>query len=363
MNDLFSAAGVVSSILEFEAALASALAEEGLAPASEAEAVVQACGDGVDDPESILATTWEAGTPILALRAEVTATLDAEAARWFHFGATTQDAVDTALMLQVDRGIALIDADLMSMAQRLRELTVEFRDQPHMGRTFIQDARPMTFGLRTAGWLNTILEHHEASQSLRNVLPVQLGGSNGTRSDYGDSSRTVVGALAHHLGLADSPVVWHGDRSVVLSAAQYVERISRTMAKIATDIAYLASSGVSEVTIRSGGSSSMPDKRNPVDSIRAIAAASACSGAVSMLTGAPAQELDRGVGGWHIEWVAMPLALCTTAAAVDAMRTCLVSLEVNREAMTSAVSDGESVPSATRQIESVLERAAAALED
>ncbi len=363
MDAVFSAEATVDALLEFEKCLAQALVEVGVAPEAEVGPLVDACGKGVSDAAAILATTWDAGTPILALRNEITARLDDEPASWFHFGATTQDAVDTASMLQARSALSVMESGLTSAARRLTELTSEFRDTPHMGRTFLQDARPTTFGLRTAGWLDAILGHIESGRSLSSLVPVQLGGSNGTRSELGSTAPEVVAALAARLGLADSPTVWHGDRSIVWSLAQYLELTTRTMAKLGTDIAYLASTSVGELRVRAGGSSSMPGKENPLDSIRAVAAASACSGAVAMLSMAPPLELDRGVGGWHVEWIALPLAFATAAASLDAIVTCLESVEVDVEAMGARVS-GELAPEgAQAQIDHVLAKAAVTMGD
>lgn len=360
MRSVFSTAATVGAILEFEMALALALADAGVAPEDESLSLVAACREPVADSEAILAETWMSGTPIISLRDEISARVDESVGRWFHYGATTQDAIDTGLMLQSVRGLELIERDLVALGARLRDLTVEFRDQPQVGRTFLQTSRPTTFGLRTSWWLNSVLDHHQGLRDLGAGLPVQLGGADGRRSVFGNRGSQVVSHLADRLGLAPSAVTWHSDRTVILALVQSLERVAKTMAKIGGDIAILASSAVAEVSVRSGGSSSMPGKENPMDSVRAIAAASACSGAVTMLTGAPPPELDRGIGSWHVEWLAVPLAFGATAAAVEAMRGCLHSLEVDSEAMGSHVV-GEVTPGGDDQIDAVLTRAGSIL--
>lgn len=346
LTALYSPGSTVSALLEFEAALAVALAEAGVAPGDEAEEVAAACRAGVEDPERILESAWDTGTPIIALGETI------GAGRWFHYGSTTQDAVDTAQMIQAARALEIIDRHLSAIAARLRDLTQEHRQRPQMGRTLLQDARPVTFGLRTAMWLDAVLGHVTELREQRSRLKVQLGGPVGTGEAYGEAWRQVVDAVAGRLGLRSPDVSWHTDRSAVLALAQAAERTTRTMAKIGTDIALLTSSAIAEVTVRAGGSSSMPEKRNPIDSVRAVAAASACAGAVTMLTRAPSHELDRAVGAWHVEWMALPLVLQTAGAAAEAIETCLDSLEVN----TATMGDGLDVVTPGDQIDRVMER-------
>lgn len=351
LADLYTAGSTVSAILEFEAALAMALADAGIAPLDEAERVAGACRGGVGDPGAILASTWENGTPIIALRGAV------DAGEWFHHGATSQDAIDTGQMLQAGRALEILGRQLSSIAGRLRDLTVEHRDQPHMGRTFLQDARPTTFGFRMATWLDAVLDHIGELRDQRSTLAIQLGGPVGTRESYGEAADEIAERLASRLGLSVTDISWHANRSRVLSLAQAVERSARTMAKIGTDIAFLSSVG--EVSVRSGGSSSMPHKKNPIDSIRAVAASSACAGGVSMLTSAPPHELDRAVGGWHVEWTALPLVFQTAGAAIEAIDLCLESLEVDQETMAAPVESPADIDAA--QINKVLARHAAVL--
>lgn len=362
MESVFSAESTVSAMLEFESALALALADTGLAEQKEAMALASACAEPVADAPAILASTWEHGTPMLALRAEIAGRVDENSRRWFHYGATTQDAIDSGQMLQARRGLENIDFDLVALARRLRHLTEEHREQPHLIRTFLQDAGTTTFGLRTAGWLSTVLDHHDELRGQMSSLQIQLGGPSGSRLEYGAAAEGVMSALAARLGLEPSDVVWHTDRTRVLSMAQSLHRLSITMATIATDVALLASSSIAEVKVRPGGSSSIPGKENPIDAIRARAAASACSGAVTMLTSSPPQELDRGVGGWHVEWLAIPLVFRTAAASVEAMRTGLDSLVVDGRAMSTATSADIGSPAGSGIIDSVLDRAALVLD-
>jgi 3-carboxy-cis,cis-muconate cycloisomerase len=361
LSQLFSDQATVAALLEFEAALALSLVDTGIAPQAAAEEVSAACRAGVPDPAAILDSTWETGTPLLALRQEVTAGMAPESAQWFHYGATTQDAVDTGLGLQSRQGLSILEEGLLRMVRRLVELTTENRDRPQTGRTFLQPALPTTFGLRTAGWLASTLDRIAELRAADESLQVQLGGSNGTLSAYGDRGATVVSALATRLGLRAPDVTWHADRTSTLSMAQTLGRVAATMGKIATDVAILTSPEIAEITVRSGGSSSMPAKENPLDPIRARAAAAACTGAVAMLGAAPSVELDRGVGGWHVEWLAIPLAFQTCGASVEAMRWCLDSVVVDADRMESRA-PGPVSPAIGPQIDAVLARASKTLE-
>jgi 3-carboxy-cis,cis-muconate cycloisomerase len=354
LTGVFSAESTVGAWLEFEVALVLALADAGIAPAEEAAEVAAACRLGVADPEAVLASTWEDGTPIIELVKSVSASVGNESARkWLHFGATSQDAIDTGLMIQASRGLGTIDTRLCAIARLLRELAVEYRDQPHMGRTFLQEARPTTFGFRTAMWLDAVIGHVDELRRQHNCLQIQLGGPVGTLAAYGDKGPDVVSSVAGRLGLAKPSIAWHTNRTPVIALAQAVERAALTMGTIGSDVATLASSGIGEVSVRSGASSSMPEKRNPLDAIRAVAAAQACAGAVAMLSSALGHELDRGVGGWHVEWMALPLVFHTSGAAVTAIETCLQSLEVDGEKM-NANAGPDTPPLSSAQIDRVL---------
>jgi 3-carboxy-cis,cis-muconate cycloisomerase len=355
LTRIYSADRTVVAMLEFEAALALALADAGIAPSAEAEEVVSACRSGVGDPEAIVSSTWDVGTPLIALREAIVSKIENDdASRWFHFGATSQDTIDTAQMIQAAEALDSVNTRLTSIAARLRELTMEYRDLAHMGRTLLQDARPTTFGFRTATWLDAVVRHVEDLRAQRTSLMVQLGGPVGTMEEYGDQAPAVMAALATRLGLEAPDVCWHGDRGRIWSLVETMSRTAGTMAKIGLDIALLVSTGISEIRVRSGGSSSMPGKENPVDSFRAVAAGTACSGAMTMLTSAPPVQLDRGIGGWHVEWVAVPLAFRTAAAAVEAIDICLRSLSYRGEATTA---DPAVIAGVTGQIDTIIEKA------
>jgi 3-carboxy-cis,cis-muconate cycloisomerase len=219
----------------------------------------------------------------------------------------------------------------------MARLVTAHRDQPQMGRTFLQHARPTTFGFTVAGWLDATLTHLSDLREIGAELPVQLGGPVGNLSDYQDKGDDVTHDVAERLGLAAPPLPWHAERTRVAKLASSLERTARTMARVGLDVALLASSDVAEITVRSGGSSSMAGKQNPMDSVRAVAAAEVCTAAAQVITAGRLAELDRGIGGWHAEWAALPLVFQRTAAATEAMTGCLASLEVDAEKMAAPV--------------------------
>jgi len=337
MTAVFTSAATVAAMTEFESALALALVDVGLAPEESGRAVAAACLEPLDNPDEIVASTWDTGTPVIALNRALSARLDDDSVRWLHFGATTQDTVDTGRMLQCRSALSLLEASAIRVARDLKDFAVEHRDQPQMGRTFLQESRPTTFGARVAMWLAPLVEDVHDLRVCREGLMVQLGGPSGVLTDYGDRAADVVEAVARRLSLKAPIISWHTDRSPVWWLARAVETLALGMGKIGTDLALLA--GFGEVNVRAGGSSSMPGKRNPLDAIRARAAASACSGFASMITGVPPNELDRGVGGWHVEWLALPMLFQTAAAAVEAVEMAVASLEVNADVMAPNVEE------------------------
>lgn len=356
MADIFSATAFVAALARFEGALALALADAGVVPADAAEAIAAALAGPVPDPDAIVAATWEEGTPIPALLAAVGGRLtDPAAGEWLHHGATTQDAVDTAHMLQAAAGLRSLEATLIEVAVTVRRLVIDHRNQPHMARTFLQHARPTTFGMRAASWLDASLHHLEGLRAVAEALPVQLGGAVGDLSELGEAGPHVVEALARLLGLRAPDIAWHGDRTPVWDIAAAVEAAAAGAAKISWDVALLAQSDVAEVSVRPGRSSTMSGKENPIDAIRSLAAADVCHGAASILRGGRPHELDRALGAWHAEWVALPLLFRSASGALAGTARGLGSLAIDAGRMT-ALAGPEPVAVDPRLLDTVLSR-------
>lgn len=316
----------VAAMCRVEAGLAVAAADTGVIDRGVADQIVAACGKPVDDPEALLVDGWQAGTPVLPLLDVLRSRLPADVAAWVHHGATTQDVVDTAAVLQARDAVTVLHDDLTGLARSLRAHAVSHRDTPATGWTFLQPAVPTTVGMRMAGWLSPVMAHLRALVATRDALPVQLGGPSGTLDALGDHALAVVDGLAAHLDLAVPDLPWHTDRTVFADLMGCLERVGRTMATIGTDLALLAHDG--SARMRAGRSSSMPGKRNPIDAVRAVAAAEACAGIASVVTRGRPHELERGVGGWHAEWLAIPMAFQTCAAAVEGIADALTTLEI-----------------------------------
>ncbi|MDP9144718.1 MAG: lyase family protein, partial [Actinomycetota bacterium] len=209
MAAVFSASNRVDALLEFEAALALAMADVGVAPRDAAEAVAEACRASIPDPDVILAATWTEGSPLIPLTNEIRSRLSKADGEWVHQGATTQDAVDTAAMLQAREALDILDTRLTAVARLVASMVIEFREQPQIGRTFLQHARPTTFGLRAASWLDPTVRHISALRRARGELVVQLGGPVGNLARYDDRGVEMMGALAARLGLETPTLPWH----------------------------------------------------------------------------------------------------------------------------------------------------------
>ena len=344
MSACFSPSAHVRAMLRVHAALALSCADIGLETAAVAEEIASACASVEVDAGQVLADGWQVGTPVLALRAALAAHLSPAAATSLNngYGSTSQDIIDTALQLQIRAGLVAIEADLQPLARRLAQLATEHRSTPMIGRTFMQHARPTTFGLRVAQWLDPVAELLFQLAQAPSACCIQLGGPVGTLDGLGPGGLDVSARFADRLGLHNPITSWHDDRRRITEVCDLVGRLSACMSKIATDIALLYSTEINEIRVRSGGSSSMAGKRNPFDSVRAIAAAHACIGAVGTLSTAPSIELERGLGGWHVEWFAVPVVFLTGAAAVEATLASLQSMEVDAAAMLQNVGDHES---------------------
>jgi 3-carboxy-cis,cis-muconate cycloisomerase len=332
-------------MLHVQAALARSCADIGVETASNADEIAAACATVQLDADQVLAHGWQMGTPVLALRAALAEHLSPPAAAALKggHGSTSQDIIDTALQLQIRAGLRALAADLRPLAQRLVQLATTHRSTPMIGRTFMQHARATTFGLRVAQWLDPVAELLAQIDASQSACCIQLGGPVGTLDDFSGRGQDVSARFADRLDLQQPITSWHGDRRRITEVCDLVGRLSGCMAKIATDIALLSSTEINEIHVRSGGSSSMAGKRNPFDSVRTLAAAHSCLGAVNTVSTAAPIELERGLGGWHVEWFAVPMVFMTGAAAVEATLASLHSLQVDDAAMLRSLGDQASV--------------------
>ena len=322
MRALFSDATQLQLMLDVEAALARAEAKLGLVPQQVAEAITKAARVENLRIERIAEGTRETGVPVPALVSELGRAAGEEAARYIHLGATTQDILDTALVLQVRRALEYLRRDLVALARTLAGRASEFRDTPMAGRTHLQQAVPITFGLKFAVWASPLAAHVERlDQAARRVLVVQFGGAAGTLAALGANGVAVAEALAHELGLGVPDLPWHVARDTMAEIVALLGLVCGSLSKFALDVTLLMQTEVAEVfephVPGRGGSSTMPQKRNPVAAEYIIAAARGVHGLVPLMLTAMAQDHERATGPWQSEALALPqcFVLCAGATA------------------------------------------------
>jgi 3-carboxy-cis,cis-muconate cycloisomerase len=323
LSEIWTAASRVRRMCQAEAALASACARAGLVPESAARSIQRACATAIADPEALLDEGWTAGSPLIPLIARLREGLGVDDARFLHFGATSQDILDTVTVLQLRDSLGVLGLLLDEVAERLARLIEQHADDWVMARTLMQAALPIRFSVRVARWLNPIVKYIEDVVRAVNALPVQLGGPTGDLASYGPAAGAVVRAFADELHLAAPLVPWHTDRTVIVASVQLADGIASAAEAIAADLVLLSRAEIGEVRLPAGGSSAMPHKRNAIGAVHAIAAARACHGVSSIVVGAPPHELERAAGSWHAEWFAVPLCMQSAGAALRATRDAL----------------------------------------
>ncbi|MFD6753101.1 3-carboxy-cis,cis-muconate cycloisomerase [Micromonospora gifhornensis] len=296
---------LLQALLDAEAALARAGADAGLLPGPVADEIARHCHADRYDPAALGTAADAAGNPVVPLVRELTAAVAPPARAWVHHGATSQDILDSALALVVTRAAGPLLRHLDAATDAAAGLTRAHRDTVMVARTLGQQAAPTTFGLKAAGWLLGLHDARTRLAQAQAALPAQLGGAVGTLAGYGPSGLVVADRFAAHLGLAAGPLPWHTRRQPVLDLAAALGGLLAATGKVALDVGLLAQTEVGEVAEGGpgrGGSSAMPHKRNPVDSVLVTAAARRGPGLVGTLFAAAGQEHERATGGWHAEW-------------------------------------------------------------
>jgi 3-carboxy-cis,cis-muconate cycloisomerase len=297
-------------MLDVEAALARAEARLGIVPPEAAAAITAAADADRLDLAALGEATRNTGYPVVGLVKQLSALAGADAARWTHWGATTQDIMDTAVVLQIRDGLALIRADLLAMNAGWAAMARTHRDTIMAGRTHLQHALPVTFGLKVATWLAPLLAMVERLDQLRpRVERLQLGGAAGTLASLGAQGLDVQRELAAELGLATTDIPWHAARDGLAEAVSFLGLLTGALSKIATDVILLMQTEVAEVNepyvAGRGGSSTMPQKRNPIACEYILAQARGVHALVPQMLAAMAQDQERGTGPWQTE----PLAI------------------------------------------------------
>ncbi len=348
MRTIFAPEAHVRAMLTFEAALARAEARAGIIPSAAAEAIAAQCQSELFDINALYREAVHAGTPAIPLVRMLTVRVEGEAQRYVHWGATSQDVIDSALMLQIRSGLDLLINDLLAICASCAQLAEQHRHTPMAGRTLLQQALPISFGLKAARWLAMLTRLLSELRAIRtHGLVVQFGGAAGTLASLGDKGLIVASLLAEELHLTLPDLPWHTERDRIGLLAGTLGTLAGALAKIANDVVHLAQNEVGEVTEEAvagkGGSSAMPQKRNPVDATRALAAARLAIGFVPTVLAAMVQEHERAVGGWQAEWAAMPDLFGYCAGAADGVRATLAGLQVNTERMRENLALGGSL--------------------
>ncbi len=337
---LFSARAQLQTLLDVEVALAEALAEVGTIPKRAVDPIRAAARAERYDIAAIAAGAVRAGNVIIPLVEALTAQVgqtDPEAARFVHWGATSQDILDTALVLDLRKAASLIVRSVRQAADAAAALARRHASTPMAGRTWLQHATPITFGLKAAGWCEALdRAANRLESSAADAAVLQFGGAAGTLAALGSSGLPVGAALARILGLTLPAAPWHAHRDRLAELVTALGIAAGTLGKIGRDLALLAQTEVAEAFEASpGGSSTMPQKRNPVGAAVAIAASLRAPGLVATVLGAMTQEHERGIGGWHAEWETIPDLVRLTAGSARVMAQALGTLVVDSDRMAA----------------------------
>jgi 3-carboxy-cis,cis-muconate cycloisomerase len=340
IREVFSDRACLQRMLDFEAALARAQARTGVIPASAASPIQAKCRAELFDFEALARAAALAGNLAIPMVKQLTALVadDQEAGRYVHWGATSQDAIDTGLVLQLRDALDLIEQDLARLSDALAQLADQHRLTPVVGRTWMQHALPITFGLKAAGALDAIGRHQARLMELKpRLLMLQFGGAAGTLASLGSKGLEVAAQLADELKLSLPELPWHGQRDRIAEVAATLGLVAGTLGKMARDLSLQMQTDVAEVSEPAGegrgGSSTMPHKRNPVSSAVVLSAAVRIPPLVSTMLAAMVQEHERGLGGWHAEWKTLPEIVMLTAGALRQMVDALSGLEIDAARM------------------------------
>ena len=331
IRDAVSDESWLAAMLDAERALANAEGRVGAIPAEATAAISAQCEPGGFDLAAILEQGRTVGNPAEPLVRALRERVGEPHARWVHFGATSQDVVDTAAMLVARRACALTCDELDAVAAACARLAEEHRGTPMAARTLLQQAVPTTFGAKAAGWLLGVVVPRDRLRGFR--FHAQLGGAGGTLAPLGARGPEVRAAFAAELDLDAPALPWHASRGPLAALAALLDASAQACAKIGLDVVLLAQTEVGEVAeAEGGGSSTLPHKRNPVRAVRARA----CARLVHANAGVLAEgghEHERAAGAWQAEWTALSEALAHAGGAAAAIRECLEGLEVFPERM------------------------------
>jgi 3-carboxy-cis,cis-muconate cycloisomerase len=345
IEELFTDSARVQGMLDFEAALARAEGQLGIIPQDAAQAIAANCRADLIDMVVLGDAGARAGNlaiPLIKQLTELVKRENDEAARYVHWGATSQDAIDTGFVLQLRSALSNVESELNRLAGSLAALAKKHRATLIVARTWMQQALPTTFGLIVAGWLDAILRHGNRLREVRGrAIVLQFGGAAGTLAALGDRGVEVTEALGHELDLPVPEIPWHSHRDGVAEVATTLGLCAGTLGKIARDLSLHSQTEIAEIFEPAGegrgGSSTMPHKRNPVTSAIVLAAAIRVPALVSTVLSAMVQEEERGLGGWHAEWETMPELIALSGGALHHLAETIPGLEIDTTKMRDNV--------------------------
>lgn len=340
MRQVWSDENRTAKYLDIERALAKVQGELGLIPQEAADEIVKNCELSMIDWEKLKAKTEQIGYPIIAVVNQINANCRDRLGEYCHWGATTQDITDTAMILQMREGLALVEQDLADISDALAVLAEKYRDTPIIGRSNLQQATPITFGYKMASILAGIERHRERLQQLKpRVLMGEFGGASGTLSSLEKGAMETQAALMKELGLAQPLISWHTVRDTVAEVGAFLGLVGGSLGKIAMDVKLLMQTEVAEVfepfAPGRGSSSTMPQKRNPISCLYIHANISVARQHAAALMDAMVADHERSTGPWEIEWVSVPEIFCLISGALKQTKFVLQGLEVDADRMRS----------------------------
>ena len=341
VNNLFSDEAIISYMLRFEGELAKAQAKHNVIPVAAAETIEECCKVENINKEQLIADAGLGGNVNIPLVKQLTAVVkqkDAEAGKYVHIGATSQDVIDTAMMLQARDAVSIIEEELKQLVKQLVLLVEEHRNTVMIGRSFMQHARPITFAYKVAGWLDALLRSQKAIEELlQQGFFLQLGGAVGTLSGMHEQGLQVCETMSELLALSNPSKPWHTERDRFVTIASTLGILAGNLGKIAKDISLLMQTEIAEVFEPSakgkGGSSTMPHKRNPVGCIAILANATRIPGLVATMFSCMTHDHERATGSWHAEWETFSDIIKLTAGAVSKAVELTNGLEVDVQRM------------------------------
>lgn len=341
---------LLREMLAVESALAHAQGQAGLIRSQSAQIIAEICEalsrDLVGlDPDQLEKDSLLAGNIAIPFVKKLTAQVartDVEAAKHVHFGATSQDILDTAAVLVWQQDVLRFEGLLKAAMDEAASLARAHRNTPMMGRTWMQHALPLTFGLKAAGWLDALMRHAQRLEGAREEMRVlQFGGAAGSLASLGQEGLKLSHSLAEILGLREPSLPWFGHRDRVFALASVLVGLTGSLGKIAKDVSLMAQTEIAEcregAAPDKGGSSTMPHKRNPVHCAAILTQAAFLPGLLGVLASALPQEHERALGGWQAEWQAVPQILQGTGTALQQSVALLAGLELQPQAMRANI--------------------------